>query len=106
MTQPLTLKHMEQLAGQLNQQDLLQLLPHIALRLSQNSSFAANGAQEKERKRQAQLQLANELLLEVDDIEDDSLGEFDTTETIRRMRNERIAQICRKDAYKSFLIPT
>ena len=98
MTQSVTLKHMEQLAGQLNQQDLLQLLAHVALRLSQNASFAANGAQEKERKRQAQLQLANELLIEVDDIDDDSAGEFDTVETIRQMRNERIAQICRKDA--------
>jgi hypothetical protein len=97
MTQSVTLKHVEQLAVQLEQQDLLQLLAHIAEHLYQNAPFSANGAHEKERKRQAQLQLANELLTEVDDIEDDSLGETDAAETIRQMRNERMAQICRKD---------
>lgn len=98
MMQQATLKHVEQLAVQLDQPDLLQLLARIAQHLSQNSPFAANGTREKERKRQAQLQLAKELLAEVDDIEDDSRGEFDAAETIRQIRNERIAQICRKDA--------
>jgi len=98
MTQQATLERVEQLAVQLDQPDLLQLLARIVQHLSQNSPFAANGTHEKERKRQAQLQLAKELLKEVDDIDDDTAGEFDAAETIRQMRNERVTQICRKDA--------
>ena len=90
--QQAALEHVERLAVQLDQPDLLQLLARIAQHLSQNSPFAANGTQEKERKRQAQLQLANELLLEVENIEDDSQGNFNAAETIRRMRDGRMVQ--------------
>jgi hypothetical protein len=35
--------------------------------------------------------LAEELLAECNDIEDDSQGEFDATQDIRRMREERMS---------------
>ena len=47
--------------------------------------------------RQKKLQLANELLAEVDDIEDDSQGELDAATDLRRFREERIKRICQSD---------
>ena len=41
------------------------------------------------RAKQSRLQLAEELLVEVDDIEDDSEGEFNAVQDIRRIRVER-----------------
>ena len=50
---------------------------------------SANNKCERDRRSR----LAQELLAEVADVEDDSQGEFDSAETVRQMRDERIAQI-------------
>ena len=44
--------------------------------------------------RRGRLKLAERLLAEVEDIEDDSQGEFDAAEDIRRLRDERDRSIC------------
>ncbi len=44
------------------------------------------------------LKLAEALLAEVSDIEDDSRGEFSGADTIKQMRDERLAGGCRKGA--------
>jgi len=41
---------------------------------------------------------AEELLAECNAIGDDSQGEFDATEDIRRMRRERVSHICQSGA--------
>jgi DNA polymerase III gamma/tau subunit len=97
MSQKVTLEQVKQLVGQLALQELLKLLAHIAERLGQALPDTADDDRERERIRHNRLQLANELLAEVEDIEDDSQGEFDAAETIRQMRDERIAQLCQKD---------
>ena len=95
MTEPVTLEQVEALAVQLTPQEQLKLVAHVSERLSDALSVAPV-EENREASEQAKcLQLARELLAEVEDIEDDSQGEHDAAETIRRMRDERIAQICR-----------
>jgi hypothetical protein len=60
--------------------------------------IARDRKHDKERMSLARLQLANELLAEVDDVEDDSPGRSDVAELIRRLRDERVTQLCQKDA--------
>jgi hypothetical protein len=98
MYQRTTLEQVEQLAGQLALQELVKLLGYISERLSQALPDVAEDKREKEQTQQARLLLANELLAEVDDIDDDAQGESDAAEMIRQMREERVAQLCRKDA--------
>jgi len=98
MYQRMTLEQVEQLIGQLALQELVQLLKYISERLSHALPLVTDDNQEKERIRQLRLRLANELLAEVENIEDDAQGETDAAEIVRRLRDERIAQICRKDA--------
>ena len=88
-----TLEQMEQLAFQLPAPERLKLAARICEQLSTSVT-------EKEAKQlwQVRLQLAEELLAECDDIEDDSQGKFDTAEDIRRMRQERLREICQRGA--------
>ncbi len=98
MYQRMTLEQVEQLVGQLALQELVQLLKYISERLGHALPLVTDDDQEKERIRRLRLQLANELLAEVESIDDDAQGETDAAEIVRRLRDERIAQICRKDA--------
>jgi hypothetical protein len=93
MSYQVTLKQVEQLAEQLELPESLQLIAHLAERLGHSLPFAIDGKREKEQRRQVRLQLVNELLAEVEDVEDDSQGQFDAAEMIRRMRDERITQM-------------
>jgi hypothetical protein len=49
---------------------------------------------EAEKIKQKRLDIAKELLSEVDDVDDDSQGVFDASADIRRLREERLKQIC------------
>jgi len=98
MAKPVTLEQVEELAAQLSPQEQLKLVAHISERLSNTLPGALVEGSIEERIRKERLQLAEELLAEVEDIKDDSQGEFDAAETIRRMRDERIAQICQSGA--------
>ena len=49
---------------------------------------------EAEKIKQKRLDTAKELLSEVDDVDDDSQGVFDASADIRRLREERLKQIC------------
>ncbi len=87
------LERVEQLVAQLPPPEQLRLVARICEQLS----IAATEG-EAERMRQVRLQLAEELLAECNDIEDDSQGEFDVTQDIRQMREERVSQICQSSA--------
>ncbi|HIE29186.1 TPA: hypothetical protein EYP66_18090 [Candidatus Poribacteria bacterium] len=90
MSNTVTLGEVEQLAAQLPPPERLKLVACICEQLS-----AATTEDEAERVKQVRLQLAEELLAECNDIEDDSQGEFDATQDIQRMREERgMSQIC------------
>lgn len=90
MSNKTTLEQVEQLAAQLAPQEQLALVARICEKLS--------AAPLTEQTRLERLQLAEELLAEVAEIEDDSQGESDAAEAIRGMRDARLAQICQKDA--------
>jgi hypothetical protein len=98
MMSPVTLEEVEALVAQLPPREQLKLVAQISARLSEtvHCGTAPDNAEE-ERVRQERLRLADQLLAECEGIEDDSQG-IDTTELIRRMRDERIAQLCRRDA--------
>ena len=49
---------------------------------------------EAEKIKQKRLNTAKDLLSEVDDVDDDSQGIFDASADIRRLREERLKQIC------------
>ena len=90
MSNIVTVWEVEQLAAQLSPPERLKLVARIC------NATATEG--EAERVRQVRLQLAEELLAECNDIEDDSQGEFDATQDIRRTREERMGQICQSVA--------
>ncbi|MGH7449996.1 MAG: hypothetical protein ACRENG_01490 [bacterium] len=98
MSHQATLEQVEKLARQLEPQESLQLIAHITERLRNALPIAIDRKRDKERMHLARLQLANELLAEVDGLEDDSQGQSDAAEMIRRLRDERMTQICQKDA--------
>jgi len=97
MANQVTLEQVEQLAQQLPPPERLKLVARICEQLSV-TSLAQVAESEAEPLQQARLRLAEELLAECEDIEDDSQGTSDAAETIRRMREERIRQICQSDA--------
>lgn len=84
MSNTATLREVEQLATQLPPPERLKLVASICEQLS-----TVVTKDETERVRQIRLQLAEELLAECNDIEDDSQGDFDSMQDIRRMREER-----------------
>jgi len=84
MFNTVTIGEVEQLVVQLPLPERLKLAARICEQLS-----AVTTENNAERVRQVRLQLAEELLAECSDIEDDSQGEFDATQDIRRMREGR-----------------
>ena len=98
MPNGVTREHVEQLAVQLPPQEQLELVAHIVNQLNITLPLTSVKAGKQEQVQRQRLQLAEELLVEVADIEDDSQGTSDAAITIRKMRDERIFQICRRDA--------
>jgi uncharacterized protein (DUF1499 family) len=98
MSQQVTLEQVDRLARQLEPLSSLQLIARVAERLGQTLPVAAATDLAKAQMQKARLQLASELLAEVDDIEDDSQGKSEAVDIIRRLREERMAQLCQKDA--------
>jgi len=98
MAEPVTLEQVETLVVQLPPKDQLKLLAHISDRLSDTLSAESEvGSDQEQQVRDERLQLAKALCEEVEDVADDARGEFDAAEDIRRMREERVAQVCRSD---------
>ena len=98
MPELVTLEQVEVLVAQLAPQEQLKLVAHVSERLSSTLAVVSQGAsQEESWVRAERLRLATSLLEEVEDIADDSQGEFDAAETLQRLRDERIAQLCRSD---------
>jgi len=96
MAGKVTLERVAALAAQLSPQEQLKLVAHISERLSITLPVVLKEESKGESARKECLRLAEELLAEVEDIEDDAQGEFDAAAMIRQMRDERIAQICRR----------
>ena len=99
MPESITLEQVETLVVQLPPQDQLRLLAYISERLSttlptapEAKSFPQDTVQDD------RLQLAKMLCDEVDDVLDDTRGEFDAAEEIQRMREKRGTQVWRNDA--------
>jgi hypothetical protein len=96
MASTVTLQQVEELVGQLPPNERLKLAARICEELSGKVPEALQESEE-ERQLQERLRLADELLAECAGIEDDAQG-TDPTDVIRRLREERIAQLCPKDA--------
>jgi len=92
-----TLEQVEALAMQLPAPEQLKLAARLCEQVSTNLPEARRQASEEaERKRQAALRLAEQLLAECDDIEDDSQGTTDAAAILRQQREERTAAICQR----------
>ena len=81
-----TLDQVETMAEQLSPQNQLKLLARVSETLSRSlpdMPDAADGQAER-------LRLAEALLAEIEDVEDDSQGEFDAVETLRQVRPGKI----------------
>ena len=89
MPEQMTLEELEQQATQLSWHEQLKLIAYISEQLSDTPIYS-----EAEKIKQKRLDTAKELLLEVDDIDDDSQGVFDASADIKRIREERLKQIC------------
>ncbi|MDQ3814729.1 MAG: hypothetical protein M3347_12360 [Armatimonadota bacterium] len=101
MAGTVTLEQVEELAARLPPDKRLQLAAHIHQQLNVSPTLAADTlsadqSSVEQQARQDQLRLAQELLAEVEDIEDDTQG-TDTAETMRHIRSQRITQLCRND---------
>jgi hypothetical protein len=93
-----TLEQVEALAMQLPASERLKLAARLCEQVGSNLPEAGREASEAaERKRQEVIRLADQLLAEMGQVEDESQG-MDTAEIIRRSRDERIAAICQNDA--------
>ena len=94
MNNSIVLEDVEQLAEQLEPAQQLKLVAYITEQMSKKI-FGNSVDEDKARQaRKKKLQLCEELLEEVSDITDDSQGFFDASETINRLRDERISEIC------------
>jgi hypothetical protein len=99
MGEPITLERIETLVGQLTPREQLKLLVQIGERLSDTFGIVPEGENEQEQQVQDErLRLARALCEEVEDIANDAHGEFDAADDIRRLREERIRQLCRSGA--------
>ena len=96
MAEPMTLEQVEALAVQLAPQEQLKLLAHISERLSALSSLVREMDNETLRRERAAR--AEAILALCDVAAERFAGESDAAEDIRRMRDERIEQICRSSA--------
>jgi hypothetical protein len=92
----MTLEQVEKLVKQLSPTQQLKLVARICEQLSAAPNIEPT--EDEDPSKQKRLQLAEELLSEVDYIEDDSKGEFDAAADLRQLREERIKQICQSDA--------
>ena len=92
----MTVEQMEVLAAQLPPQEQLKLVARISERLSAMLPVATDQERAAGRTTSERLRLAEELLAEAEDIEDDAQGQLDAAETIQGIRNERTGQICRR----------
>ena len=92
MVEIVELEQVEKLVEQLSPAQQLKLVAIICEHLSTMSTIEQI-EDNTEKRQQRKLQLVEELLAEVDDIEDDSQGEFDAAIDVRRCREERIKQI-------------
>jgi hypothetical protein len=93
MSEVVTLEQVEAMATQLPPREQLKLISDLSAGLT---ALPIPAAADEEWK--ARLALAERLLAECDDIEDDSQGEFDAVEDVRRSHEEREARICQNDA--------
>ena len=96
MVDTMTLEQMAALVARLPPPDQLRLVAQISGQLSTILDDVIRS--EGHSLRKERLRLAEELLAEVEDTEDDSQGEFDAAETVQQLRDERTAQICPKRA--------
>jgi hypothetical protein len=88
------MEQVERLARQLPPQDQLKLVAHLSEQLS-GEVFARPARSSQENATQKdRLLLAEELLQECVGVVDDSQGTSDAAATIRRMRDERMTQLC------------
>lgn len=85
MSSTLTLEEVEHLAAQLPPAERLKLAAHICEQLSAAVIYPEAG-----QRKDVRLVLAEELLAECDEGEDDSQGEFDAAHDIRQMRVARV----------------
>ncbi len=98
MPESVTLEHVETLVVQLPPKDQLRLLAHISERLSSTLPTALEATRSHDGSvRDDRVQLAKILCDEVDEVIDDTRGEFDAAEDILRMREERVSQVWRND---------
>lgn len=81
----ITLAELEHLAAQLPPEERLKLAAHICEQLSAAGIYSGAG-----QRKDMRLGLAEELLAECDEGEDDSQGEFDAAHDIRQMRAARV----------------
>jgi hypothetical protein len=97
MPNKVTIEKVESLARQLQPAEQLRLLGNISMKLSDSlfSGSSRKGIIDK-KTRQERLQLAEELISECKEIDDDSKGSTNGLGMLRRMRDERIGRICRK----------
>ena len=99
MPESVTLEQVETLVVQLPPQDQLRLLAHISERLSSTLPTAPEAkSSHTETVHDDRLHLAKMLCDEVDDVIDDTHGEFDAAEDIQRIREERVSHVWRNDA--------
>jgi len=97
MMETITLEQVEKLANQLPPLQQLKLVARICEKLIAKSTIE-DMENNKEKLKQRKLKLVESLLTEVDDVEDDTEGEFDAVEDLHLLREERVKQICRSDA--------
>ena len=85
MSNTLTLEEVEHLAAQLPPEERLKLAAHICEQLSASVTYPEAG-----QRKDVRLGLAEELLAECDEVEDDSQGKFDAAHDIQQMRAARV----------------
>lgn len=99
MPELVTLEQVETLVVQLPTKDQLKLLAHISERLSSIVPVVPEAESHHEQRAQDErLQLARTLCEEVEEVANDTQGEFDAADDIRGMREEGVARLCRNDA--------
>jgi len=96
MAETVTLEQVEILVVQLPPQEQLKLLARISERLSALSPPAQEGEDEAVRRERAAR--AEAILALCDAAAERFASESDAVEEIRRMRDERIEQLCQSDA--------
>ena len=96
MAESLTLAQVEALAVQLPPQEQLKLMAHISAQLSELPRLTPET--DEEQLRRERLARTKAILALCDAAAERFDGESDAVEDIRRMRDERIEQICQRDA--------